>query len=261
MKEYYVYSIPKTGEILYIRKIFIQKNNKEYWIYKVYVPCNTIFKVFTETLLNFIETSNNVNIMSVDTSTDTPQIIPLNKLCGQKKNNQIVAINHIIDHWTVKNNFNTKVILYGKRGLGKTYTARLLKKTIQQLYIKERKNPVLYDDVNPSSIGLNINKQILSSATKLTPAIIVINEIDTIYDKVLSGVEPYDHRLQHSRNINDFHNMLDNIGDCPNVIAIYTTEKDAVDLYKDDKYKSFMRPGRIDFFLHMESDTTHKYNN
>lgn len=258
---YYKYTL-SNRTIIYIRKMFIQKNNKEYWIYKIYSPNTKTFKLFSKILQVYSNKLNTINVMSIDTSTDSPQVISLTKLCNGPKFYQQQAIQFVLDHWTdIKNNYNTKIILYGNRGTGKTYTGRLLKKYMEQHYIQSGITPILYDDVNPSSIGLNINKLILNSATNITPVIIVINEIDTIYDKVLNGPEPYDHRLQHSRNVNDFHNMLDGIGDCSNVIAIYTTEKNANDLYNDDKYKSFMRPGRVDFFLHMDRSGTSQHKN
>ena len=39
------------------------------------------------------------------------------------------------------------------------------------------------------------------------------------------------------------------IGDTKNIITIYTTEKNPEKLYKNKKYHSFMRKGRIDMFI------------
>jgi ATP-dependent 26S proteasome regulatory subunit len=201
----------------------------------------------------YIRNSHEVVVSSIDTSGDTPTIFQTSKLCATAQINQQQAIAHIMNHWTTENNFNTKVILFGERGLGKTYVAKLLKKHIEATYVGTW--PLLFDDFNPSTIALNVNTMVLKQAEPSTPVILVVNEIDSIFEKVCSGPEPFDHRLQHTRNRQEFHNMLDNIGDKKHVITIYTMESNPVDLFENPYYKSFMRKGRIDFFIEMTSKT------
>lgn len=248
----YKYKIPVSNESITIEKNHRVLDNRDVFEYKIYAKNKKALVDFVKIIHGFTENNQSVSVQSIDTSRDTPGTICIKKSCGSMHDNQKQAINLIISEWNPKNKFNTKIILYGQRGLGKTYTARLIKKYIQDTY--KDIYPILFDDFNPSSIGVNVNKMILNQATSTTPVILVINEIDTIYHKVVNGPEPYDSRLQHSRNIGYFHNMLDDIGDCHYVIAIYTTEKDVSDLHRINEYKSFMRLGRVDFFINLTAD-------
>jgi hypothetical protein len=245
---YFEYDDGTVGVIKTIRKI----NNKEIYEYKIFSTTESRLKRFKNDLNIFTKKTMEVNVMSIDTSSDNPAIVPLTKLCKDARPNQDKVIEHIVNHWNAQNDFNTKVMLYGDRGVGKTYVAKLLKKYIET--IKPSTNVQLFDDFNPSTIAVNVNTMVLQKATDITPVILVINEIDTVYDKVISGQEPFDHRLQHSRNKQEFHNMLDAIGNKKHVIAIYTMEQDPLKLYKDVAYTSFMRNGRVDFFIKITED-------
>lgn len=199
--------------------------------------------------------NNNITVLSIDTSGDRAKLIPTKKILYPPMRNQDLVKNIIIDRWNSANHFNIKVIIHGKRGIGKSYLGCILKRYI------ETTRPLscvrLYDDFNPTSIGVNIRTLALSTATKETPVIIIINEIDTVFNKVLDPQEPFDPRLQHTRNKNEFHNMLDNIGLTPFVIAIYTTELSFEQIVKNNNYGSFIRPGRIDLFVEMKIGRAH----
>ena len=54
---------------------------------------------------------------------------------------------------------------------------------------------------------------------------------------------------------------MDAIGSTPYVITIFTTELSPRTLYQSEQYRSFMRPGRVDFFLKMEEELTTKIEN
>jgi hypothetical protein len=258
----YQYTPTDMDDYINIRKMRLSKNNKEVYEYIVYAKTTALRARFILDLFEFMETDDTVAVMSIDTSGDTPNIIQINKVCGTPRANQQDVIDMILDHWTdEKHHRNTKVIINGERGTGKTYIARLLKKHIQESKDDEKYancRPIVYDDINPSSIGVNINKIILTQATASTPVILLINEMDTFYDMVINGKDSFDPRLQHTRNRNEFHNLLDNIGDVPNLIAIYTMESDPIDLNKNDNYKSFLRQGRVDFFIHLTTDDATK---
>jgi energy-coupling factor transporter ATP-binding protein EcfA2 len=235
-----------------IIKISKKINNQEITNYRTFSSDKLLLKKFNDDIAKFQTSQGEVNVMSIDTSGDSPSIVIIPKLCGTPKPNQEQAIDKILEHWTEENHFNTKVVLFGQRGVGKTYIPKLLKKLIQE---KDQSiNPLLFDDFNPSSIAVNINTMALQKADKTTPVIIVIDEIDTVFDKVISGQETHDHRLQHSRNKQDFHQMLDGIGNKKNVIAIYTMERNPVELYKDNNYASFLRKGRVDFFVEVQQN-------
>ena len=52
--------------------------------------------------------------------------------------------------------------------------------------------------------------------------------------------------------------MLDNISDAQYVTAIYTTELSPERLYAHEEWRSFFRPGRVDFFIKMTEETSTK---
>jgi hypothetical protein len=198
--------------------------------------------------------NNIIKVISIDTSTHIPKTTTLNKLCKNAKNHQRHAMDLIMNRWNERNDFNSKIIISGKSGIGKTYSAMLVKKEI------ERRNPNtnvrLFDDFDPSSIGVNINELALKFANKNNPVILVVNEIDVAYNKVLHDQEPYDSRIQYTRNKQTFNNLMDTLGSMPYVMTILTTEKSPEDLYKQSDFHSFMRKGRIDYFLRMTGNST-----
>lgn len=232
-------------------KKLIKKNNKEVTFYKAYVgkylAMTKLHNCLDQFIINLVELNRNddkdmVIVHSIDTSQDTPVTISLKKLCKKPRQNQLDVLNIISSHFVKEHDFNVKIMLSGKRGLGKSYIGRLVKKYFTV-------NALLFDDFNPSSVGVNINTVALKYATKYSPVIIIINEIDTYFDIVLNPRETFDSRLQHTKSKGEFHNMLDAIGSTPYVISIFTTEN--VDIYKIEKYQSFIRMGRVDLFITM----------
>jgi len=239
---------------VYLIKDMIKQDNKNVLIYKAY--CEN--KIFLDLLVEFLKKKQNQNkviITSIDTAEEKPKTIKLTKICKNPKQNQMQAINLILNHWNDNNDFNTKVIISGPRGVGKTYLGRVLKKHLETLNLQS--NFILYDDFNPSSIGVNINTIALKFAKLATPVIIVVNEIDTYYDKVNNPEPSFDPRLQHTRNKGEFHNMLDALGSVPYVIVLFTTE--ILDIKAVDEYASFIRPGRTDLFIRMDVNDAIQY--
>ena len=169
------------------------------------------------------------------------------KFNNTPKKNQINALNSIYNHYNEYK--NTKVIIYGERGTGKTYISKLVKNLIDtNLHL----DSLLYDDFDPSSIGVNIKKIALKNANENTPVIIVINEIDRIfYDIIYEKKQSYNSQGYHTKNKASFNNMMDSIADTNNVILICTTEKSRLSLENNSEYLSFFRKGRIDFFINM----------
>ena len=109
----------------------------------------------------------------------------------------------------------------------------------------------LYDDFDPSAVGVNVNTMILKYASVTSPVVIVINEVDTFFDQVYVESPMYDTREQHTRGKQSFNNMMDAIASAKHVILICTTELSVEQLRKKKEWRSFMRPGRIDFFVSM----------
>jgi len=198
------------------------------------------------TYINNIDTDM-VRTISIDLAPMIPRLLYTKKICGLPRPNQITALDHIIRNYTPDKNHNVKVVVTGMRGTGKTYIARLLKKRIQNMNL----NPQLFDDFNPDSVGVNIQELILNKATNITPVIMVIDEIDITYNRVFAEKQLYDNRLQYTKDKQSFNNMLDVISDTKYVIAIYTTEKTIEQLQGNEEHLSFLRRGRVDFFLTM----------
>ncbi len=195
-----------------------------------------------------------MKVMSIDMSRMDPQIVRLDKICHTPKENQQKALNYIENHYTLKHNYNVKVMICGFRGIGKTHTPMLLKSKMEN--DNPNHNVQLFDNFDPSAIGVNVSSLVLKRAKETSPVILVINEIDIAYEATITGREAFDPRTQHTKNKNTFNDMMDTIGSTPYVIAIFTTELSPKKLYETETYKSFMRPGRVDFFLNMEETKT-----
>jgi len=247
---------------LWLEKVSLTESNKDIVRYRIkyfFMKTISLISVFIK-IIEELQRFNTVfsgirvvNVISIDTSSDTPKLIQLSKIFHTPKPNQISARSYIMEKWNQQNSFNLKIMLSGLRGLGKTYLGIILKRFIDENY---NKNVRLFDDFNPCSVGVNIKTFALATACEQAPVIIVINEIDTIFEKVANPVETHDARLQHARNRSEFHNMMDTIALVPFVICIYTTEKSPTELYRKPEYKSLMRKGRIDGFIQMNHDTS-----
>jgi hypothetical protein len=191
-----------------------------------------------------------IQTISIDTSSHMPKLIYAKKLCSLAHPRQVIALDHICELYNEGKNHNVKTIIYGNRGTGKTYIGRLLKKRLEQ----DGLIPYLFDDFNPASVGVNIQWLALNQASQKTPVILVIDEINTVYDEVTKEKQEFDSRLQYTKNIQSFNNMLDLFGDTKYVIVIFTTELSIEQLKERKDHKSFFRHGRVDFFLKMTKD-------
>jgi len=215
----------------------------------------------TSTLMgvaNKVFTADNglVRVISIDRSRQQgPFPLYLDKICGRERMHQTSAIDHILDNWGA-NKFNRKVVISGPRGSGKSYIARLLKKRIDNQTRISR----LYDDFNPMCPGLSVNLLVLQNAKSYTPVILLIDEIDISYKNATESEMTIDQfgRFGHAATKQSLNEMLDSISDTMYVLAIYTTEKTPEELYKNKEWHSFMRPGRVDFFLKMTPHSCRK---
>jgi hypothetical protein len=264
------HSIPGVGNHLYylngkqtpflkrisirLQKIIKKENERDYYVYRArYFYTATYYKIMI--FCNLIKQTQNsldqvsVGVISIDTSSDPIKLLNKTIFYSSPSENQIKARNFIMEHWMESNKKNTKVLISGPMGVGKTYVGPVIKKYID--VNQNPKNVQLYNDFNPRSIGVNIDVLALTNASNLSPVILVINEIDTIYEYVVSEHQSFDPRLQHARNKSDFHNMLDSINSTMDVICIFTTEKTPEELYANENFRSFLRVGRVDFFIEM----------
>jgi hypothetical protein len=260
---YYYYNINlrsfptwgSTGNKMYyigMEKVIPDKG-PEYYI--VWVPYTnqgeSALKKFETAILT--PADDEIRVISIDLSTDTPRLGWLTKICQTPLDRQKTAMDFILSRYTAQNNFNTKVFIHGQRGVGKSYTTMLLKKELDKKY--PNTNTRLYDDFDPSATGVDVQTLSLRYASKISPVIIVIDEIDTNYEYVFKDKNDYDPRTNHARSRKAFHKMLDNIGNFRHVIAVYTTEFSPDELIEQNPlYASFLRPGRLDMVLNMTKD-------
>lgn len=210
-----------------------------------------VFSEFSKKLIS--SDGNTVKVINIDTGSHTPFLFTLSEFLTAPSPRQQHAVSIIMRHWNARTNFNNKVMISGSRGLGKTYTGKVLKKEIERNF--PNVNVRLYTDFNPTSIGVNIKNMALKYASAHTPVILIIDEIDVIYKKVMTPEQSFDPRIQHSRDKQTFNQMLDSLGAVPYVITIFTTEKDPETLrHERDEFASFMRPGRLDYIIKFRGD-------
>lgn len=248
-----------------LKKLEISPGNNSRYYYKAYyyffkanVQC---FADFERVLMNRHLPMTDIFLirtLKIDTSDGQPKLFYSDKICKQARVNQIQAMNFILNHYNQGGRYpNTEVMIYGEMGVGKTHTALLLKRLMEEL--NRNMNVKVIVNFDPDVIGVDVDKMILSNATANSPVILVIDEIDKIYKKVLDQKQIFgDNRTQHTKDVTSFHRMLDSIGDNPHVITLMTTNKSPRELYqmKRGQYRTFFRPGRLHFFLYMNDNTT-----
>lgn len=196
-----------------------------------------------------------IAVMHIDLSEHTAKVVQYTQdIQGSLKPNQKFIVDTIIGKYTkINSKRNIKAMISGNRGLGKGYVGQQIKLHLDK---SQNTNSLLFYDFNPMSIGVDIITLALSKASNKTPVILIINEIDKIYEYIHNDKQIFDPRTQHARDIPSFHNMLDDIDKNPNVICIMTTEKQFGELYQIDGNKSFMRNGRVDMFFGMKEYTS-----
>lgn len=231
--------------------IVFEKHEKDDDLFYVCYTTNNQMTIFEDAVKRLLEpASGMIRTISIDTSRGAPFPMFLDKMISTKeRKHQKDALDDILDGWSDNNikQKNKKIMLCGKRGSGKSYIARLLAKRIGSA--DSSVTVRLYDDFNPSLPGVSVALLALQYAKKCTPVILLIDEIDKHFDKAIDGSHADRiNVLVHTRDIPSLNKMFDMIGDTNNIIAIYTTEKSPEKLYKNKKYHSFMRKGRVDKF-------------
>ena len=230
--------------------VFEKIDNED--MYYVCYTTNRQMVVFEDAVRRLFEPAKDmIRTISIESSRGHPFPMFLDKsISDNEKPHQTEAIDYILNGWfngKVPNN-NRKIMLCGRRGSGKSYIARLLSKrmsnTSSSITVR------LYDDFNPSVPGASVALLVLQYAKQCTPIVLLIDEIDKEFDIAIDGTHADRMNvLVHTRNVSSLNKMLDMIGDTKNIITIYTTEKSPEKLYKNKKYHSFMRKGRIDMFI------------
>lgn len=231
-------------------------NNEEVNYYRSYVGGITVGKQ-QEILSYFIKklfrtNRKKVRVISIDTSGPNAKTVLSTVKYAKPENHQQKVIDWILKKYKNDENNNVKIIICGPRGTGKTFTSRGIKKEYEEKntshFIK------LYNNFDPSNIGVDVNSFILSKASHVSPVIIQIDEIDVIFAEALKQKNLFDSRTLHTRTRKTLLQMFDSIGDTPNTFMVGTTEKTPEELYEYEDWHSFMRPGRIDYFVRFDKD-------
>lgn len=190
---------------------------------------------------------NMVQINSIDTSDITPTVLQVTETSSAPKPNQVAPVDTIVDQY--QKTSSVKTLVSGARSSGKSYLDRLVKSEL------ERRIPgvevELYNDFNPTAPAVNIRRIALQHATPEKPVVLVINEIDVVYQATITPLPSYDPRTAHAQNKQTFNALLDAFDHTPNLIVILTTEKPIDELWANEDFRSYMRKGRVDFFVEM----------
>jgi len=225
----------------------------KYFFKKTY---HEVITVLLADIKNSIRSGPTVSTISIDTADVKVKLEIVSKIYRPPKPNQALALQQIMNTWVPTNHYNVKVVICGPRGIGKTYMGPIVKRKIDSIP-NQNYCCCLYDDFNPECVGVNIKTLALQVASDLSPVILVINEIDKIFDFVVDvNKQNHDPRLQHAKDKTSFHNMLDDLGSIRNIITIFTTEKSPEELYQNEQYRSFIRTGRVDYFINMTADSS-----
>ncbi len=242
------------------RKIEVKLANVlKYYYVSYYLPFQCGVDSFVK-FDTFISTDNpigkikGVQVMKVISICVTPKgttFTELDKICENPWNSQKKALTNVIDHFDSPANIkkNTKVMICGESGSGKSYIGLLVKNYLAKLPTPIDSN--LYIDFSPSST-ISMTDILRDSQSNNKVVILLVNEMDIFYEETSTGTASG--TLYHTRNKNTFHNLIDTIDGCKNMIMIMTSEKTPKELYATNRYDSFMRVGRIDFFVEMNMD-------
>lgn len=236
-----------------LRKIKKTDNNNNYYVYDAWISpwSKSRLEIFTGNLR--IQEKNSVRTIGIDCSSMSPEKKHGVKIYYPPRTHQQEIINIILREWE-NNNYNYKVMIHGNTGVGKTETAYGLTKILEEKY--QTKRVLLFDNFNPTSIGVNIESLALEDAKENTPIILVINEIDVAFRASCEQKQFYDPRGSHTNDKTSFNNMLDVISKKKHVIGIYTSEKSPTDLIKENpSFASFMRKGRMDLYVEMSTNS------
>ena len=120
--------------------------------------------------------SDTIQTIHTDTSELQPSCLHVKKrylnppLSFQKQ-----VAKHAIRRYEENKFKNVKYLITGARGLGKTTVGPVIKKLIdEQLGV----DSLLFDDFNPSVVGVNVQTLVLAKASDTTPVILILDEYD-----------------------------------------------------------------------------------
>lgn len=151
-----------------------------------------------------------IQTIHVDGSSYQPQLVSTMKSYGTPRPVQAKLALDIATKFNQTQ--NVKVLLSGMRGSGKSYLASVVKKQIDQT---PGVDALLFDDVSPCMQGLDIPTLILSRASRVSPAILVIDEFDVVLDETVKVKSSFEPRNGHTTNKSTLNSLLDAIEHIP----------------------------------------------
>lgn len=207
-----------------------------------------IFRAIKDSIIKL--ENNTIEVLHISTASFKMDVRSLCMDYRTPKPHQKQAANEIVKRF--KRDGNVGVLLHGPPGTGKTTTAHVVKKSLDQdkgLNMKSQ----LYHNFNPST---TVDVATILESAKHAPVIIVIDEIDQHFKTAITeGKGPkLNPKPTYVDSKQSFNGMLDLIRGTRNVILVATTNAEIEVL--QNTYPSFMRDGRFDDHVHMGTKTS-----
>lgn len=247
-KHFYYYETNSWLHYITFHKIALNEATDKYKYICYVAPRQK--QTFNRAIIDlFVDDPMTVRTMCIDTSTNVAFAIPLYVKCFPPKKKQLIILKTIHEHYTNSISKQFSICITGAKGMGKSSIAKLLKKYMEK--IEQDIMIKLFLNFSLFNINCPVERLILSHASKNTPVILLIDEIDVAFKE---AVNPNTYRDKtYVRNIETMNKVMDQIADTCYSIVIYTTEKSYSEL-NCQEYQSFIRPGRIDLFMKLSAD-------
>ena len=236
------------GNYITFNKVYNAKDGSYY--YMCYVSEGQISTTFKEVIRMIFSTPDDmIQTVSLEKAR-APHIYALfsNKFFKPSRPYQVEACMHILDFYD-SNMQQCNVILCGFRGSGKSYTARVLKKELEARHVGYMAR--LFDNFDPMCPGMSYVPFVKQNLSEPIPAITLIDEIDECFERSLeSENQPTHASFFHARDRKSMLELLDTMGDTRYSINMMTTELTPYQLYQNERWRSFIRNGRVNMFVH-----------
>lgn len=212
---------PADGRHLYNGILFCRDTvllgNISIVTYTIHTLSKSVTSELYKKIMQIEQTNNSIIVNSISSKSawdhsvdESTKIIPT-KMYPR----QCDIITQMIERYRTNN--NVSVLLSGKTGSGKTITGRFLCKILEQYNVA----PILIEGYSPLKKGLPIDP-FLTQATKLTPVILVIDEIDVAIASVMSERVNSSEWCSHADNKCELVKFLDKLRDTPYLYVIYS---------------------------------------
>lgn len=253
-KGYHYYYSEPNNSLFYNKNyiIFYKIYNETNGLY--YYMCYVYHTYIFDKIMKEIFISNADNIRTIYINPETLSTSFITKVYNPPYLYQKETAINIISKFKANNN-NLNVIICGERGSGKTTTADIIKKILEEDY---KSIALLFNSFNPFT-RVNYISDIASRCSKCIFGIVVIDELDRHFVQCIQNNKSNSvstHAQPYIKNEAFMLDLLDNMDRAQNCINIFTTEKSIQELYNDYtindtnvNFHSFLRKGRVDLFV------------